>query len=172
MSSSTPSIINPTSTPIATPQSSNNHSVALGVGIGVPLGAFIFAALAMLLYRDRRSKKAIRDLQVSMPNAKGAMIVQDSSEFQGQYSEENELPTGFDRRELPTGHEDHKMPVAMPRYEMWQAKEEHYTRDSQDTIELIDSVPTILPRAATLDFRVDKRRVASSELPVATVAAS
>ena len=45
-------------------------------------------------------------------------------------------------------------------------------RDSQDAIELIDSVPTILPIAMTLDIRVDKRRVASPELPIATVAAS
>ena len=72
----------------------------------------------MLLYRDRRNKKAIRDLQASMPNAKGAMVVRDPSEFQGQYSEENELPAGLDRGELPTGHENHEMPVARPRYEM------------------------------------------------------
>ena len=45
-------------------------------------------------------------------------------------------------------------------------------RDSQDTLELVDSVPTILPIAMTLDIRVDKRRVASPELPVAAVAAS
>ena len=51
-------------------------------------------------------------------------------------------------------------------------KREALYRDSQDTLELVDSVPKTLPGATTLDIRVEKRRVASPELPVATVAAS
>ena len=52
-----------------------------------------------------------------MPNAKGAVFDREPSEYQGQYNEENELPTGLDRGELPTGHENHEMPTR-PWYEI------------------------------------------------------
>jgi len=81
------------------------------------LGILLFAVIAMLVYRDRRNDKRIRDLQASMPNTKGAALDQDPEEFQSPYRQGHELATGLDRGELPSGYESHEMPER-PRYEM------------------------------------------------------
>lgn len=73
----------------------------------------------MLVYRDRRNDKRIRDLQASMPKNKEMTADQDPQEFTSLYNDnqEHELPTGPDRGELPSGYENHEMPAG-PRYEM------------------------------------------------------
>ena len=64
----------------------------------------------MLLLRDRRNKKAIRDLQASLPNNRKAELDQGSLNISGLSNERHELPPGFDRGELPTGREHQELP--------------------------------------------------------------
>lgn len=71
----------------------------------------------MLVYRDRRNDKRIRDLQASIPLSKGGALDQDHEEFRGPYIPHHELPTGLDRSELGSGYENHEL-AAVPRYEM------------------------------------------------------
>ena len=50
----------PTDSPIpgATPSPSSNHNEAIGLGVGIPLGAIILAAFGLFIYRDRRKKSS------------------------------------------------------------------------------------------------------------------
>ena len=64
----------------------------------------------MLLYRDRRNKKAIRDLQASLPSNRKEMFDQEPLTISGQPNERIELPAGCDRGELPTGREHQELP--------------------------------------------------------------
>ena len=101
----------PTSTPSVPASSFNNHSVAYGAGIGVPLGVLIFAALAMLLYRDRRNKKAIQNLQASLSTNRKAISDQEPLDISGgPPHRRNELSGGIDRGELPTGRAHQELP--------------------------------------------------------------
>ena len=100
----------PTSTPSAPAPSSNQRSVALGAGIGVPLGVLVLAAIAMLLYRDRRNKKAIQDLQASLPTNRKAIFDQQPLNISGPPNGRHELPPGIDRGELSTGREHQELP--------------------------------------------------------------
>ena len=64
----------------------------------------------MLLYRDRRNKKAIRDLQASFPSNRKEIFDQEPLNISGAPNERSELPGGFDRGELPTGREHQELP--------------------------------------------------------------
>lgn len=107
----------PSTTPGPTAQPTDNHSVALGAGIGVPLGVLLLVILGLLIYRDRRTRKRIADLQNLMSNAKGPTSGQTVSEIEGFGHQLHELPTGLDRGELPNGYENHELPDG-PRQEM------------------------------------------------------
>lgn len=79
--------------------------------MGVPLGLLALGATTLLLYRDRRIKKQIRQLQDHL---------KDNSEIPSQQGVEEgpkdpviseaELETGIDRGELGAGHDSHEAP--------------------------------------------------------------
>ena len=64
----------------------------------------------MLLYRDRRNKKAIRHLQASLPSNRKEIFDQEPLNISGQSNGRTELPAGYDRGELPTGREHQELP--------------------------------------------------------------
>ncbi|CAF9922787.1 MAG: hypothetical protein HETSPECPRED_005150 [Heterodermia speciosa] len=47
----------------AAPKSSNSHNIAIGAGIGIPLGLIALSVIGFLLYRDRRNKQLIREMR-------------------------------------------------------------------------------------------------------------
>ena len=51
--------------------SSSSHSTAIGAGVGIPLGLAALGLIAFLLYRDRRHKKQLLDLQSNRSAAAG-----------------------------------------------------------------------------------------------------
>ena len=53
----------PTSSLVLKDKKDNNHSVAIGAGLGVPLGILALAVIAFLLRRDRRNRKLIREMR-------------------------------------------------------------------------------------------------------------
>lgn len=57
----------------------------------------------MLLYRDRRNKKAIQHLQASLPTNRKAIFDQEPLDLR------NELSAGIDRGELATGREHQEL---------------------------------------------------------------
>ena len=79
--------------------------------MGVPLGILAFAATALLLYRDRRIKKQIRQLQDHLKDSSESPTQQGvQEESKDIVSNEIELETGVDRRELEAGHDSHEAP--------------------------------------------------------------
>ena len=79
--------------------------------MGVPLGILAFGATALLLYRDRRVKKQIRQLQDHLKDSSDSPNQQgEQEESKDNVSDEIELETGIDRGELGAGHDRHEAP--------------------------------------------------------------
>lgn len=81
--------------------------------MGIPLGILALGATAMLLYRDRRVKKQIRQLQEYVrAGSEGPtqQNVQDEPKAPTYVYGEAELETGIDRGELIAGDQSHEAP--------------------------------------------------------------
>lgn len=96
-------------TPASRPTDSRN--IAIGAGVGIPLGLLALAATIALLYRDRKIKKQIRQLQEYTKKANEKPIAEVVNyDSEGSIQREYELETGIDRAELRAGHGHHEAP--------------------------------------------------------------
>ena len=101
----------PSATAIQQPSDSRN--IAIGAGVGVPLGILALGATAMLLYRDRRVKKQIRQLQEHLRTGSEIPLqqnVQGEAKAPSYVYGEAELETGIDRAELRASDQSHEAP--------------------------------------------------------------
>lgn len=116
----------PTLPPTAHAHKGASQAATIGVSVGVPVGCLLLALLLYLLYRERRTKRQIRDLQAHMQKTESQPRDQNGRnhpesgfhgdpKISGQWT--HELETGPDRRELSGGNENHEM-AGRPRWEM------------------------------------------------------
>ena len=94
---------------------SASHAVAIGVGVGVPVGLLLLAFLLYLLYRERRTKQEIHDLQEHIQKAERKSLEPEVPTFGAHENSKrstlanHELDTGLDRGELTAGYGRHEL---------------------------------------------------------------
>ena len=106
-----PAIVTQNSKPVDSPSHDSSHSLAIGAGVGVPLGTILFVGLIILLYRMKSIKRQMIELRSHMSKAQASASEQDIAKTPLQVS--YELETGIDRGELSAGHMRHEMPERM-----------------------------------------------------------
>ena len=93
-----------------------SQAAAIGAGIGVPIGILLLASLLYLLYRERRTKKQIHDLQAHVQKAERQSTDLNKQVLPGAGEQDTsrsparfEMDTGMDRGELAAGYSMHEM---------------------------------------------------------------